>query len=1105
MKIYLCTSCNKTIPLKDLATHRRQCGPNAEIILKTGTESKVGKVFADIFKILASILLFGLGIWLGSSSFKSIASMRQLERIPATVIQGVLPGEVNLNGTAQKLDQVLQAPKSGVSCLHYRYKVEIEEKDSDGDKSWRTVSDDTVSADFVLKDNTGEIAVRTAGTINFNLPRSFRTRQGHYRYTEWRIDPNDKLFLFGYIVHAKNGYEVRFDQSGCYEPIISKHDEQHERLNMAYASIGKCWGGLVALAFAASLMFAVLRIHRLLVYFSILSTIIVVDLFVLGCQMIKNDLRSANNRLDKHEQTAIEAISKDLRQYNIAWNGNWDSLDSFDNYETLGLKKKNAERLARIRLDFALATKRAQLQRNAFPERLLASVWKIPRKASIHLPESEKTQLAQLTAKFRKAQVPPLIGWGFIGGSLLVALTTLGFGFKEVRFKRCIENLPTSATAGAAYGLSEFKGFVKLPDTEEPLNGPLSLTPCVQYHYVVKEKRSSGKNSHWATILDNTQERPFLCEDDEGSIWIDPDGAEIMTVHRTTRHEGQRRYSETRLELNDPLYAIGECVIEPGFGDRLYLKKPQDSYPFILSNLTESVVMRQIAAIGILLLNISFATILLAALTLFGLSGAFAATDYLTSALAAPTFMIFITLVLHINDLVFLRNRANRNWANIDISLQKRHDLIPTLQQTVQSYMTHEIGLQQAIAQMRSAYGNGRATDPETVGKFIQNERSALSQLLGVFENYPNLKTDTQTALFMRTIILLENEICLMKTGYNDAVETYNTRIQKLPDLIFAKMFGFREMQFIHADSDVVRIPPSLQNIWQKDNVEKARKATTQQVDSTTEHVVSTAQPPYSAMATIVASTAVTDKVADEDTDTDVVDARAVIFALLLGKDEAVRQKQLNTIAEKDSAIVSRKTRSLIAAVTGDVKDDVGRLRTAEEWFPKLESLSPGGYNRFRQLVRELMEADDEISLFEYALQKSITYRLDKAFGLTAKHPVRHTNLSLVIKQTLLALSRLVYSEEKTGETGQIAFDLGVAQLNYAPKSDLKLIPREQCTLAAFDEAIEELAHAANSVKANILFACGEAVKMNNDYTYDQALLLMAMADTFNLNRPDWC
>ncbi|MFW6151464.1 MAG: LemA family protein [Verrucomicrobiota bacterium] len=1106
MKIYLCKKCNQTVPLGQIAEHRRQCGTGSEIALKRGFKSKAGSVFKSVFMAVLAVALIAGGIVLGRMSFSSVAQMRQLERIPATVVNAVLPGEINIQGQAQRLDRTLKAPRTGSECLYYRYLVERKKVDSDGDVSWVTERDVNDSVDFILADATGSIVVRPDNRVKFSTAKSYSTTSGNRRYSEWRIEPGDSLFVFGYVQAADGSYEVRFDQDGFYDPIISTYGEKHERVMMACSSLVLCWGGLVALAFAVALIVGLLRIHRLLVFFTILGMVIVIDLVFLGLKMMKSDLEAAVTRIEAHEEAARDVITKGLADAGIAWSGSWSKMESFSRLRQQGLSEEQASRLSRIRLDVAAAIERVRMQRNAFPERLLAPLWGIPGRDSLPLPAHQQDRLEEMTTGFEKAAIPGKWGLGIAGGGLVAAAVSFVLGFRKVRFKRCMENLPTSSTAGASYGLSEFKGIVALPEDEEPLQSPLTFQPCVEYTYKVEERRGVGKNAKWVTVVDEDDRRPFLCLDSEGSVLVDPDGADVISSWHFRRRKGKYRYSETRLEVNDPLYAIGECVIEPSTGDRLYLKDPDGSYPYILSNYIESTVMRKVAAKGVFLLTVSFAAIVLMTLTLFGFSGSFAATDYLAAALSAPLFMIFITLVLHFNDLVFLRERVERNLANIDVSLKKRHDLIPNLEKVVKTYMEHESGLQEAIAEMRGAYDAGVTSGNQARGEFMEKEYKTLSRVLGVYENYPDLKANRSAAYLMRALVLLENEISFMRNGYNDAVETYNTRTQSLPDLFFAKIFGFGPKPFIRAKTSIVRMPPSIQNLWEKDKVAATRgevlPGETSEEAQAAESVLQ--REKSAALAATSVEIPEAGERQPEDMEREVTDARAVIYALLLNSDNETRNEQVERIVKADSEEVAKKVRGLVEAVGKQITDEVNRLQEAEKWFAHLMSLSPGGYRAFKKVVRSLIEQDAEISFFEYALQKSITRNLDASFGMDRTRPARHRHISSVVRQVSVILSRLAYSEDKPEETARDAFNQGVAQLNHEPKTDFELLSAEKCTLALFDEALDELAYATNMIKANVTYACREAVKLNKDYTYDQALLLIAVSDVLGQKRPDW-
>ena len=815
MRTYLCSRCHKKIPRSELLDHRRDCGGDLDEHkgffgrLKTGTG-----ILATLALALA---LAAVSLFLGRSSFRSLADMRQLERVPATSVRAILPGEVNLDGAAAKADSLLDAPQTNTPSVFYRYKVERREKDSDGDTRWVTETDQTRFVPFRLRDDTGAVRVIPDKGVDFSVRESWSTRRGDRRYTEYRIEPGDSLFVFGFARRDGNEFSVVFQPEGHYRPIISEYGETRERSNMAGGSILKVWFGLIALALALSFLIFALRQHRLLLYFSILNLAVVVYLVSLGLHMMKLDLQSAMERLEAHKETAREEIQTALSSHALSWDGDWETLPAFSRLASQGLPANERARLGEIRVNLARGVQRTRRQRDAFPEKVLAPLWGIPRPEPLPLPDARREALDAEVDAFEQARVPATLGWVGIGLGLLVGLAAFVAGFRKIRFKRCMENLPTTPTTGAAYGLTEFKGVVDLAESADWLKSPLAHRPCAHYHYKVEEKRGSGKKSKWVTVVDETRRIPFLCRDADGALLVDPAGAKVYSSQTTSKRRGRRRYRETRLEQGDPLYAIGECAIDPARGDRLYLRDPEGDYPFILGNLTESRIMLRIARVGVTLLNASFAGLLLAALLLFGLSGSFAATDYLAAALAAPLFMTCVTLALHYNDLVFLRERARRNWSNIDVSLKKRADLVPRLESIAKALMDHERDLHESITEMRKLYNAEVARTPEGVKQYLEAEHASLKTLMIRSEDYPDLKSDRQTALLMRALIVLENEISLMRNGYNDAVETYNTRIQSFPDVFFANLFHFREEPLVFAETEVVRVPPSIQDLWEQE------------------------------------------------------------------------------------------------------------------------------------------------------------------------------------------------------------------------------------------------------------------------------------------------
>lgn len=1052
MKTYQCSRCKQKVPRAELLEHRKQCGP-AEMALHRGLGGRVAGMFKTLLLLVVTVFLAGISIVLGRWSFESLAEMRQLERVPAVSMRGVLEGEVNVTGRTRVLESVLKAPSTGTESLIYRYKVERRERDSDGDTKWVTVRDETRFVPFLLEDDTGSVRVTPAGSARIALRQSWSQTRGDMRYTEYRLEAGQELFVFGFAVRDREGrFQVGFDREGYYTPILSVYGETSERATMAGGSIAKVWFGVVALAAGVSMLISVFRIHRLLVYFSILNVLVAVYMVSLGLQMMRTDLQAALDRLALHEQRTVAEIER-IQTGRSA------------------VTEADRLRLMELRVNLALAIERVRLQQQAFPERLLIPFWRIEAPEALPLSEQESRALEARELLPETARVPPTVGLILIGVSLVVSVGTFFAGFRRVRFKRCMENLPTSPTSAAVWGLTEFKGVVDVAAGADLLKGPLSAQPCVQYHYKIMEKRGSGKKSSWVTVLDQQRRMPFLVRDEEGSLLVEPAGAKIYTTHHSRRGAGRRRYTETRLEYGDPLYAIGECRVEPVSGEYLYLSRPQDDYPFILSNFTEQQVMLKVARSGIVLLNVSFAAILLMALLLFGLSGSFAATDYLAAALTAPFFMTAVTLMLHYNDLVFLRERVRRNQSNIDVSLKKRHDLVPQLQSITQALTEHERALQEGLTEMRTLYGQTVEKTPEGLEQHLQAEHALLQGMIMRVEANPSLVASGQTALMMRTLILLENEVALMRKGYNDAVETYNTRIAVFPDVLFARMFGFTEASLHFDGGELLHIPPSVQAVWERQQVPPPPPVPPPIPKGEGGHEE---EPP-----------------AEEISDEGNSPASAAALAAAAGYE--AKGEDLVT----EEAVCGR----LLNLFGHEPEDPLATLAQIETLYPEIRELTPAAYRTLRRRVVEAVESDERLTFFEWALLQSMTRHLDSAFGLKPDRSLRHRTLETVAEPVSKLLS-LIAQTEATPETAQAAFAEGVANLNTPRKELFTRVEVDPENLLAFEEVVEEISHAAPMIRANVYYACNAAVQLGGTCTLRQKLLLFALADALERPRP---
>ncbi len=160
------------------------------------------------------------------------------------------------------------------------------------------------------------------------------------------------------------------------------------------------------------------------------------------------------------------------------------------------------------------------------------------------------------------------------------------------------------------------------------------------------------------------------------------------------------------------------------------------------------------------------------------------------------------------NRLVTLRNRFKNAFAQIDVQLKRRYDLIPNLVEAAKGYLTHERQTLEAVIAARGTAVNAsqRAAsapgDPSAMAGLAQAEGAlggALGRLLAVFENYPDLKANQNVLQVQEELASTENKVAFARQGYNDMVMGYNTQRESFPDNIFAGLFGFNEAMLLEA------------------------------------------------------------------------------------------------------------------------------------------------------------------------------------------------------------------------------------------------------------------------------------------------------------------
>lgn len=168
--------------------------------------------------------------------------------------------------------------------------------------------------------------------------------------------------------------------------------------------------------------------------------------------------------------------------------------------------------------------------------------------------------------------------------------------------------------------------------------------------------------------------------------------------------------------------------------------------------------------------------------------------------------ILSLPLIAGYNGLVNLDEQVNNDWSQIENQLQRRLDLIPNLVETVKGYAAHEKAVLDSVSDARAKLA-GAMTDPEAAATADQELTGALSRLLAVVENYPNLKADTNFRQLQDELAGTENRIAVARMDYNGSVKGINAAVRRFPTVIVARLFGFDSRDYFEADQGAHTVP----------------------------------------------------------------------------------------------------------------------------------------------------------------------------------------------------------------------------------------------------------------------------------------------------------
>jgi LemA protein len=169
--------------------------------------------------------------------------------------------------------------------------------------------------------------------------------------------------------------------------------------------------------------------------------------------------------------------------------------------------------------------------------------------------------------------------------------------------------------------------------------------------------------------------------------------------------------------------------------------------------------------------------------------------------------IVVVWAVIAFNLLIRDRNRVAQSWSDVDVQLMRRHDLVPRLVELVKGYSGYEQALQTSLAELRAGT---QTQSPAARGDTEKSVASGVHRLVALVEAYPDLKASASFLDLQKQLADTENQIQYARRYYNGAVNLFNTRQQRFPDLLIANAFSFKPAEFFQLDDDARAAAPGV-------------------------------------------------------------------------------------------------------------------------------------------------------------------------------------------------------------------------------------------------------------------------------------------------------
>ncbi len=741
-----------------------------------GVERKVG-------------LLLGLGLlvlawWLVSAGLERLGEARQWQRLNVSAATALLEGPYRLQVETRPERSRVIAPYSGEPALWVEYRRERRVRDGDS-RRWRTTDhgyrsvtalpvQDAISGQPLSlmpgvgahPDNSVRLADDPPG--DWRIPQTYHHRAGKIRTREWAI-PADAPMALDLVAEYRGEDRVvphardRHGIPGAVTPAGALEQAGGERSLQGVALLG---GGVLAVSLGAGLVLVGLGVHTFWLYASVLMVLISGQLLLMGA----NDMR-------REWQGAAELLERRVE----AW-------------RPLAASPQGEAALA----DLHALGEQIQVSAGGWLDRRMARLAVEDTLATLPAPSGDVERPAP-SAMAAPLNFSPWV-WGLVVMAGGLGGVILWRGLNVIRVKRLIDNLPLNRSGRVSYGLVKKVGRIECAG-ETPLSTPYTgVSDVVAYRYLVERYKGKGKKRQWEQVSERLALPPARIVGEPAGEGETPEqtplalkGAEIRYRHQRRQEvleNGERyRHTESWLQQGDQVLVVGHAGLNPDAPETLRIQQ-EPGQPFLVSEPNESHLYLRRGRVGFSLIAAGLGLLLGALMGLLVLGGSLTADDLVLLATVTPLLLLGCAVVLHYNDLVYLRHAVTRQRQHVWTQLQARADLWGNLFAVARSYLEHEAELLAQLTARREA-----TPDMDSLPAQLDLDRHTLSRLKARAEAYPELRGDEVMRDLMQRMEATEDYLAFLRDAYLASIERYNARIASFPDLLLARPAGFRRQR----------------------------------------------------------------------------------------------------------------------------------------------------------------------------------------------------------------------------------------------------------------------------------------------------------------------